>query len=99
MSVYFIVSYDIEDPEKFESYPPRVIPLLQKYGAEILVVDDEAKTIEGSGHDINVVLRFDSEEVAMKFYNDPEYEPVKKIRLDSTKNGTFIMAKQFVPPA
>lgn len=99
MSVYFIVNYEIEDPELFESYASGVMPLLQKYGAEVLVVDSEAKTIEGEGRGVNVVIRFESEEVAMNFYNDPDYGPVRKIRLDATKNGTFVMAKQFVPPS
>ena len=47
MPVYFIVSYDIEDPEAYERYVPGVVPLLQKHGAEILVADYEATTVEG----------------------------------------------------
>ena len=49
MSVYMIVSYDISDTEKYEGYVPGVMPLLQKHGAEIVVADFEAKTIEGQG--------------------------------------------------
>jgi uncharacterized protein (DUF1330 family) len=48
---------------------------------------------------VNVVLKFESEEAAMNWYNDPDYAPVKKIRLDSTENGTAILAKQFVMPS
>ncbi len=99
MSVYVIASYDIEDPEGYEGYVPGVIPLLQKHGAEVLVADYEAKTIEGQGRGVNVVLKFESEATAMNWYNDPDYGPVKKIRLDSTTNGTAILAKQFVPPS
>jgi uncharacterized protein (DUF1330 family) len=99
MSVYIIVSYDIKDPKVFENYVPGVRPLLQKHGAEILVSDREAKTLEGQGRGVNVVLKFESEEAAMGFYNDPDYGPVKKIRQDSTENGTVILAKQFVPPS
>ncbi len=99
MSVYVIVSYDIEDPEVYEDYVPGVRPLLQKHGGEVLVADYEGKTIEGQGRGVNVVLKFESEAAAMNWYNDPDYEPVKKIRLDSTTNGTVILAKQFVPPS
>ncbi len=99
MSVYFIASYDIEDPAVYEGYVPGVRPLLQKHSAEILVADYEAKTIEGQGRGVNVVLKFESEAAAMNWYNDPDYGPVKKIRLDSTTNGTLILAKQFVPPS
>lgn len=97
MAVYLIVSYDIEDSQGYERYVPGVIPLLQKHNAEILVADYEEKTIEGQGRGVNVVLRFESEEAAMNWYNDPDYGPVKQIRLDSTSNGTTVLAKQFVP--
>lgn len=99
MSVYFIASYDVTDPETYKDYVPGVIPLLQKHGAEILVADYETKTLEGKECAVNVVLRFESEEAAMNWYNDPDYEPVKKIRLDSTSNGTATLTKQFVPPS
>ena len=99
MSVYMIASYDISDPEKYEGYVPGVMPLLQKHGAEIVVADFEAKTIEGQGRGVNVVLKFESEEAAMNWFNDPAYTPVKKIRHDSTSNGALILAKEFVPPS
>jgi uncharacterized protein (DUF1330 family) len=94
-----VLSYDIEDPQGYEGYVPRVIPLLQRHNAEILVADYEAKSIEGEARGVNVVLRFESEEAAMNMYNDPDYRPVKKIRLNSTKNGTLLLAKQFSLPA
>ncbi len=99
MAVYFIVSYDIDDPEGYKAYVPGVVPLLQKHKAEILVADYEAKTVEGQGRGVNVVIRFESEEAAMNWYNDPDYEPVKQIRLDTTVNGMVMLAKHFVPPS
>jgi uncharacterized protein (DUF1330 family) len=45
-----------------------------------------------------VVIRFESEETAMDWYNDPAYGPVKKIRFDTTSNGTAVLAKEFIPP-
>ncbi len=99
MAVYFIVSYDIDDPEGYKAYVPGIVPLLQKHNAEVLVADYEAKTIEGQGRGVNVVLRFESEEAAMNWYNDPDYGPVKQIRLDTTVNGMVMLAKHFVPPS
>ncbi len=99
MSVYVIASYDIEDPEEYEGYVTGVRTLIKKNGAEVLVADYEAKTIEGLGRGVNFVLKFESESAPINWYNDPDYGPVKKIRLDSTTNGTIILAKQFVPPS
>ena len=73
------------------------MPLLQKRGAEVLVADYDAKTLEGQGRGANIVLKFESEEAAMQHYNSPEYGAVKQIRLDTTENGTVILAKGFVP--
>ena len=99
MAAYFIVSYDITDPDAYAEYPPGVIPLLQKHGAEILVADYEARAVEGEARGVNVVLRFETEEAAMNWYNDPEYNAVKQVRLDTTANTTAHLAKEFVMPA
>ena len=95
MAAYLIVSYDIEDPVGYEGYVPGVLPLLEKHGAEILVADYDARTLEGVGRGVNVVIKFASEEKAMAFYDDPEYAPVKGIRIKSSVNGTAVLAKEF----
>jgi uncharacterized protein (DUF1330 family) len=98
MSVYVIASYDIADPKGYEGYVPGVVPLLQKHGAEILAADYEAEVLEGSVRGVNVILKFDSEKAARDWYNDPAYKPVRQIRLNSTKNGSIVLAKQFEMP-
>ena len=99
MAAYLIISYDIVDAVRYQDYVPGVMPLLAKHGAEILVADRDARALEGEKRSVYVVLRFDSEETAETFYNDPEYEPVRKIRLDSTANGSIVLTSQFIPPA
>ena len=99
MSVYLIGSFDVSDSDAYAPYVPGVMPLLQKHGAEILVADYDAMTLDRQGRGVNVVIRFESEEKAMAFYNDPEYKPVKQIRLDSTSNCTYILAHEFAPPS
>lgn len=99
MAAYIIASYDIVDPKSYEGYVPGVVPLLQRHGAEILVAEYDARSLEGDKRSVYVVLRFDSEEAALKWYNDPAYQPVKKIRLDSCDNSNLVLAKQFVLPS
>ena len=98
MSAYILASYDIVDSEGYEGYVPGVVPLLAKHGAEILVADSDAKGLEGEKRGVYVVLRFESDEAALAWYNDPAYEPVKKIRVDSSESGSLVLAKEFVPP-
>jgi uncharacterized protein (DUF1330 family) len=99
MPAYVIGSYDVTDPDTYSAYVPAVIPLLQKHGAEVLVADYEAKTLEGEGRGINVVLRFASEEAALAWYNDPDYDGPRNIRISSSTNSTMVLAKGFEPPA
>ena len=99
MAVYVIGGYDISDPKGYEGYVPAVVQLLEKHGAEILAADFESETLEGDARKVNVVLKFDSEEAARNWYNDPDYGPVKQIRLNSTKNGSIVLAKEFKAPS
>lgn len=99
MTAYIIASYDIVDPEGYEGYVPGVVPLLQKHGAEILVAEYDAQPLEGEKRSVYVVLRFESEAAALGWYNDPAYEPVRKIRLGSSNNNNVVLANQFVPPS
>lgn len=98
MSAYVLAIYDVVSQKGYEPYVPAVVPLLQKYGAEVLAADYAPTVLEGDRRGVVVVLRFESEKKAMDWYNDPAYEPVRKIRLDSTSKGFLALAKQFVPP-
>lgn len=99
MNTYMIFSFDITDKEKFAPYGKGVIPLLMKYDAEVLAIDFNAKKLEGDGRGVNVIIKFTSEESALTFYNDPDYGPLKQLRVDTTENSTIVLAKEFVRPA
>lgn len=98
MAAYVLVSYDIVDPKGFEPYVPAVLPILQKLGVQIVVGDFEGQALEGEAAGVNVVLRFASREAALEWYNDPEYAPVKQIRLDSTANNRMTLVNEFRLP-
>lgn len=98
MAVYYIGSYDVTDSQSYDQYVKRVIPLLMKHGCEIIVADREAKKMEGESRNINLVLKFDTQEQALAWYNDPDYQPIKGIRASSTTNSTGVLAKAFEPP-
>ncbi|MDR3418317.1 MAG: DUF1330 domain-containing protein [Nevskia sp.] len=97
MAAYIVAFYDIADAAAYQAYPPAVMPLLQKHKVEVLVADFGTKALEGGPRSACVVLRFESEDAALAWYNDPEYAPVRKMRLDSTVNGNMLLAKSFAP--
>jgi uncharacterized protein (DUF1330 family) len=95
MAVYVVNAYDITDFETFKEYPPRVAPLLQKYGAKLLAMETNPKALEGKPRTMNAIVEFPSEDAVYNFYNDPEYQSFIHLRRDSTSNCTMIILQQF----
>ncbi len=95
MAVYFMNSYDIVDEQQFSKYAPQVIPLLEKYGAEVVAADVNGIAIEGIPRKMNAIIRFPSAEAALTCYNDPEYQPFKALRIASTANCTMVLVEEF----
>ncbi len=99
MSAYFIANYTITDPDAYyKQYIPQVMPLVGKYEGQPLVVDAEAKGLEGAPQRQLVVIQFPSREAAEGWYNDPDYAPVAAIRHAATENGWATISDHFVMP-
>lgn len=99
MSAYFVLTHTITDPERYRNeYIPGVVPFLQKYKAEVLVADFEAKPLQGNPAHGVVVIKFDSEQTIQDFLNDPGYKSAKDLRLSITTNASAVMAPEFQQP-
>ena len=99
MPAYFVLTQTITDPERYQKeYIPGVLPFLAKYKGEVLAADFEAKPLQGEPAKGVVVIKFPSEEAIQAFMDDPEYKPVKDVRLAITTNANAVMAPAFQPP-
>ena len=98
MSAYLIFKFDVSDAESYSSYVAQVGPILIRQGAEVLVVSNNPQSLEGPPSGMNVIIKFDTEEKAMAFYNSAEYVPLKKLRLQSTTNHSCVLAPGFTMP-
>jgi uncharacterized protein (DUF1330 family) len=98
MAAYIIASYDVTDPNGFLAYQASVIPILLKHGAEVLVADPAGAPLEGEPGRMTVVLKFASRQHALDWYNDPDYAPVRQLRLDATTNGRMSLTDEFRMP-
>lgn len=85
MAYYFIANYDVNDKEMYEQYQKVVRPTLGQYGAKVLVVDHTPNAFEGESHRVLIILEFESEEAASRWYNSPEYQAVVNLRLNATE--------------
>jgi uncharacterized protein (DUF1330 family) len=97
MTAYYIGTYDITNPDEFQKYPPLVLALLPKYGGVVLASDTEGLVVEGTARTMNAVIRFPSKQAALDLYNDPDYQPAKRIRQASTKNVSMVVVEEFQP--
>ena len=99
MAAYFILTQTITDLDKYrQEYIPGVLPFLAKYKGEVLVADFNAEPVQGDPAKGVVVLRFPSEQAIRDFMADPDYQPIKELRLSITTNANAVLAPEFVPP-
>jgi uncharacterized protein (DUF1330 family) len=99
MAAYLVLMQEVTDVDRYRSeYLPGVVPLLQKHGAKTLVAGLDAEPAEGEPPNSTVVIRFADAEAVWGFLNDPDYQPVKEIRLSTTSRGQMVVAPEFTPP-
>lgn len=68
------------------------MPLIARYGGRYLIRGGEVQELEGHlGLKRLIVLEFPSLEAARAFYDSPEYQPVKAIRLQSTTSDVALV--------
>lgn len=100
MSAFFILTQSVTDLETFRrDYIPKVFPILEKHGGEVIVASFDATPLEGDPAKGAVVIRFPSEQAILEFESDPDYQPAKKIRHALTTNANAVMAPAFEKPA
>jgi uncharacterized protein (DUF1330 family) len=98
MTAAFLVdNLRIVDSEMFQRYRDVVIPQLIEFGCEFIVVNDTVIGSEGSPDPTIVILKFESMEAAMKWYESPEYQSIKPLRTNSTE-GWLAFTEEFVMP-
>lgn len=95
MRVYVVNTYDIIDAETFKLYPPRVAPLLLKYGARVLAMDTAPKVLEGTPKTMNAIIEFPSEGAVTAFYADLVYQSFIHLRQQSTADCTMLVLKEY----
>ncbi|MGP8160010.1 MAG: DUF1330 domain-containing protein [Candidatus Dormibacteria bacterium] len=98
MAAYLVLMEEIDDVDRYRNeYVPQVGPLLKKHGAQTLVAGFGAEPAEGEPPNSTVVIRFADADAAWGFLNDPDYQPVREIRLSVTSRGQMVVAPELTP--
>jgi len=89
---------EIDDRDRYmNEYVPQVRALLRRHGAEFLVAGPGVEPAEGDPPNSTVVIRFVDTNAAWGFLNDPDYQPVKEIRLSTTSRVQMVVAPEVTP--
>lgn len=98
MAAYLVFHNRIHNAEKMQEYVPKSLETLAPYHPEILIFDEHSQVIEGTTPwPRTIVIKFDSREVAMAWYNSPAYQAVLPLRL-AAMEGFAVLVDEFVPP-
>ena len=91
MAGYLIANIDVKDQSKFDKYRQKVVPLIKKFGGHYLIRGGDVHHLEGN-LPLNrlVVLEFPTVEAAQQLYDSAEYQPILKLRLDSTRSDVVL---------
>jgi uncharacterized protein (DUF1330 family) len=82
-----LIEADIHDMEGFRAYTQAIIPIVQRYGGQYVVMRGERQDLEGDwGSTRIVVSRWPSMDAARAFWFSPEYQAAIKLRQGT---GTF----------
>lgn len=102
MTAYFIVTYDVTDPEQYAKYNPGCNHItgstVAKHGGKIMVATQDVVRLSGAETATKVIIQFPSREAALAWHDDIEYAPAKAIRLASTNNVNAFIVDQLVIP-
>ena len=91
MSCYIIYHYNILDKERIELLGPLSLPIVEKFGGE-LVIANYAECLEGSSpYRHMVAYKFKSKEVAKSFYESEESRELSKLRNEVTEGFAVLM--------
>jgi uncharacterized protein (DUF1330 family) len=82
MAAYLIVQVQIKDTEIYKQYAARSSGIIAKHGGRILARGGATDILEGEAHPHRVVIiEFPTMAAARGFYDSPEYQEAKKIRM------------------
>ncbi|MEH6452204.1 MAG: DUF1330 domain-containing protein [Psychromonas sp.] len=97
MSCYIIYHYNILDEERIELLGPLSMPIVEKFGGE-LVIASAVACLEGSSpYRHMVVYKFKNKEVAKNFYECEESRELSKLRNEVTEGFAVLMPQYDAP--
>lgn len=99
---YLVVQLQINDLDDYlQRYGLPMLAMFEARGAEVLAVSPTPAVLEGKwAGNWTVVVRFPSMQAAQEWYQSPEYQPLKELRINElTNSGSAVLVDGFDPVA
>jgi len=80
MPGYWIARVDVRDVEGYKEYFAAAAPVFAEYGARFLVRGGPFECVEGESRARNVVIEFESYDVALACYRSDRYQQARALR-------------------
>lgn len=88
---YWIACVNVKDPELYKDYVSTAAPAFKEYGARFIARGGSVIPLEGEPRARNVVIEFESAEVAKACYDSPQYQKAAAIRHRAADAEMFIV--------
>jgi uncharacterized protein (DUF1330 family) len=89
---YVIADIDVTDPTTYEDYKRLSSAAAEKYGARFLVRGGDVDVLEGTWQPGRfVVLEFDDEASARRWYDSPEYAEARAVRQRASRSSLVLV--------
>ncbi len=89
---YWIARIDVADPERYRDYVAAARPAFERFGARVLARGGAQECAEGDCRGRNVVIEFETLELASQCYHSPEYQAAKTIR-QACASGEIVLVE------
>jgi uncharacterized protein (DUF1330 family) len=93
MVAYYVAEHIITDPDKFEEYRVKVLPMIEKHGGRYLTKGGSHRFPERPHWkpERAVIIEFPNMASLYAWYDSAEYQPLMKLRKESTSEQDMII--------
>jgi uncharacterized protein (DUF1330 family) len=92
MAVYAVVNIRVTDPDHYAKYREKAPATIARYGGKYLARGGAVEVLEGDWDPQRlVVLEFESTERFHKWYDSPEYAPLRQLRSEAADSEFVVV--------
>lgn len=91
MTAYVIARITVTEPSDYQIYAGQTVASAERAGGTFLVKGGAQTQLEGNSPDRHVIIRFDSRQAALDWYNSEDYQRILPIALSSSERDIVLV--------